>query len=116
MVSVNEFLTIAGISTVCMILVEMFKRLLVWDADATRRFAPVFSIIIGITGSVIAAVLVGPTAQPGVPPGELVFSGILTGILGGAGAVGLYNIGGASAIRAVVGPPAGSTDAAGPHA
>ena len=114
MVEVQQFLTVAGVATVCTILVEMFKRLLEWDSAETLRFAPIFSIAIGIIGSTIGAIFVGPQGSAHTIPagtGELVFEGVLTGILGGAAACGLYSIGGKQVIRAVAGPPPdGQTD------
>ena len=114
MVEISQFLTVAGVATICTILVEMFKRLLEWDAAETARFAPIYAIAIGIIGSTAAAVIVGPQGNATTVPlttAQLVFNGVMTGILGGATACGLYSIGGKSIIRAVAGPPPdGQTD------
>lgn len=110
---INQFLTVAGVATICTILVEMLKRLLVWDEAATRRYASAAAIGIGVAGSTFAAFVVDRPTDGSV--GQVFLSGVLTGIIGGASASGIYSAGGKQAFNAVLGEHATNTQEAGPQ-
>jgi hypothetical protein len=98
----TQFLGIAGAGAIITALVEAFKRFLRWTEDDTNRIAPLFSIALGVL-IFVAFTAVNPVA--GVELSQAIFNAILTGIVAGATAAGIYQLGGKAVIRGVAGEP-----------
>lgn len=99
---ISQFLTVAGGGAVIVALVEAIKRALKWDQEQTVRFAPLLAIVLGIVITVV-----GTLALPIDPLVGLlasIFGAVLQGIVTGATAVGIYNLGAKEVIVQVAGP------------
>lgn len=99
---ISQFLTVAGAGAVIVAVVEAIKRALKWDQETTVRFAPLLAIALGVLITVV-----GTLALPIDPAMTLlaaIFGAVLQGIVTGATAVGLYNLGGKEVIVEVAGP------------
>lgn len=97
---IAQFLTVAGSGAVIVAVTEAVKRALRWDQETTVRFAPLLAIVLGIL-----ITLGGTLALPVTNPlGAAIFGAVLQGIVSGATAVGLYNLGGKDIVVAVAGP------------
>jgi Na+-transporting NADH:ubiquinone oxidoreductase subunit NqrE len=95
----EQFVATVGIVAVVTILVEVIKRAAAWTDEATARWAPLLAVILGaVLGGVLFAV-----APATVRIGQDIVVAVLFGLVQGAGAVGLYDVGGKGVIEAVAG-------------
>jgi hypothetical protein len=78
---VSELLTLGGAVVVVTIVVEVIKRALAMDEAAITRFGPFLAIAVGIVTTCAAAV--AQTAP--------LDAAVLTGLLAGASASGIYS-------------------------
>ena len=81
--SLESLLTIAGVAPVVTILNSALLKALGNGFDRDR-FGPLFSLVLGIVVTLLAAMALGLTASTNIG------QGILTGLLAGASAIGLY--------------------------
>lgn len=98
----SQFLGIAGAGAIITALVEAFKRFLRWTQEDTERIAPLFSIALGV---LIFLANIAASLPLTTPVGQAILSAVLTGIVSGATAAGIYQVGGKDVIRAVAGKP-----------
>lgn len=101
----EQFVATIGIVGVITIVVEVIKRAAQWSSETTARFAPLLAVILGaILGLAFFAV-----APPEARTGESALLAVLFGLVQGASAVGLYDLGGKTVIETVAGEhkPAG---------
>ena len=78
--TLNDLLTVSGLAVVITIIVQLAKG---WVEE---RFVPLFAVAVGIVLAVLASVVLqqyGP---------EAVAQAVLTGLLGGASAIGIYKL------------------------
>lgn len=80
-----DLLTLGGAAIVVSILVEITKRALGWSGPTVDRFGPLLAVVLGTLVVGLAGALQG--ADP--------LASTLTGLLAGASAVGLYDLGNA---------------------
>ncbi len=78
--TLNDLLTVSGLAVVVTILTQLFKGFV------DERWVPLFAVAIGITLAVGASVALGLYGVPAVA------QAILTGLLGGAAAIGIYTL------------------------
>lgn len=96
----EQFVATIGIVAVVTIMVEVIKRAANWSSETTARFAPLLAVIFGAILGLAFYLGAGP-GSPWVARDALV--ALLFGFVQGASAVGLYDLGGGAAIKAVVG-------------
>jgi hypothetical protein len=78
--TISDLLTVSGLAVVITIVVQLAKG---WIEE---RFVPLFAVAVGVCLAVIASVVLqqyGP---------EAVAQAVLTGLLGGASAIGIYKL------------------------
>jgi len=80
-----DLLTLGGAAIVVAIVVEVLKRALGWSGATVDRFGPLLAVVVGTLIVGLAGALQG--ADP--------LASTLTGLLAGASAVGLYDVGNA---------------------
>lgn len=80
--AINELLTLGGAAIIVTIVVEVIKRALAMSEAAITRFGPLLAVVVGIVTAGLAAVSL---------PGSDISSAILTGLLAGASASGIYS-------------------------
>lgn len=93
-----DLMGIAGAAVLVGIVVEALKRALQWTPEAVARWGAIVSLLVGVI-----VVEVATFATGGAGTQAAAMAG-LTGILAGASACGLYDVGGKTLIRAVIGP------------
>lgn len=76
----NDLQTVAGVAILVAILVQLFKGLV------EDRSVPLLAVIVGIVVGVLASIALGQSAPVDIG------NAVLTGLLGGASAVGLYQV------------------------
>jgi hypothetical protein len=76
--TLNDLLTVAGVAVVTGLLVQVLKR---WIAE---DLIPVLALVVGIALAVAASVALGLVGA------ENLGNAVLTGLLGGSAAIGLY--------------------------
>ena len=87
--TVNDLLTLGGAMTLVTIVVEVIKRAAALTPEATSRFGPLLSIVVGVAFCVGA----------GVAKGAALDEAALTGILAGAGASGIWSFAKGAGLR-----------------
>lgn len=97
---ISQFLTVAGGGAVIVALVEAIKRALKWEQEQTVRFAPLLAIGLGVLITVVGTLALPITTTLLAA----IFGAVLQGIVTGATAVGLYNLGAKEVIVTVAGP------------
>ena len=78
--TLNDLLTVGGLAIVVTIVTQLAKPFL------AERWIPLFAVLVGVAVAVLATAALG---RYGVEP---VAQAILTGVLGGAAAIGLYEV------------------------
>lgn len=94
-----QFVATIGIVAIVTILVEVIKRAAQWTSDATQRFAPLLAVTLGAILSALLFLVAPPEARVG----QDILIAILFGLVQGAGAVGLYDVGGRTVIEKLAG-------------
>jgi hypothetical protein len=77
----TELLTLGGVAIVVTILTEVIKRALAMSDEAVARFGPLLSVVLGVAIGLGAAFYQAAD----------LLSGVLTGLLAGASASGIYS-------------------------
>lgn len=85
----SEAITLGGATILVSVLVEVLKRSLAWGQAQVDRFGPLVAVVVGILVVVLLAAAMGNLAGP--DPAQAVASAIITGVLAGAAASGLYD-------------------------
>lgn len=99
----TQFLGIAGAGALINVLVEAFKRFLRWTQEDTERVAPLLSLALGVL-LFVTYTAVNPVV--GASLGQGIVQAVVTGIISGGTAAGIYQLGGKEVIRSVAGTPA----------
>lgn len=82
---IGQAATLAGATILVGLIVEAIKRALAWGQAQVDRFGPLFSMAVGI---IVVLLLTAATTAVTL---EVLAAGIVTGILAGAAASGLYD-------------------------
>lgn len=90
--SLEALLTVAGNAPVVIVLVEAVKLALGLSPASVERFGPLLAIVVGIVVAEFAALALGQS-------GRDLSRAVLTGLVSGATAMGIYNIGAPVASR-----------------
>ena len=85
----TQAITLAGASILVGILVEVLKRALAWGQAQVDRFGSLVAIVVGILVVVLLNAAQGLITGPN--PWQPLAVAIITGILAGAAASGLYD-------------------------
>lgn len=100
----SQFLGIAGAGALINVVLEAVKRAAQWTQETTERLAPLVSLLLGILIFVPYTILAPPVD---VTAGIAIMQAIITGIVAGGTAAGIYQLGGKAVIRSVAGTPSG---------
>lgn len=80
----NTLLTVAGLTPLVSIIVEVVIRALAWTGATKDRFGPLLAIVTAIVVVIPAVLLVGPD-------GTTVYAAIVSAVIAGAGAMGVHD-------------------------
>jgi uncharacterized membrane protein len=99
-VTFEQFVATVGIIGVVTIVVEVIKRAAQWDVDTTVRFAPLVAVLLGaVLGGLFF--LVSPD---NLHTGQNAVVAVLFGLVQGASASGIYDLGSKAVIESLAGP------------
>ena len=76
----SDLLSVTGVAALCVLLVQLLKRYLPEDK------VPLFAVGLGMVVAVVAQLILGPVLL------ETIAQAVLTGFLGGAVSIGIYQV------------------------
>ncbi len=82
----NQAITLTGATVLVMVLTEMLKRLFAWGQAQVDRYGSAVAIVIGIVAVVLLTLAGGADTTP-----QMFAGAVITGILAGASASGIYD-------------------------